>query len=319
MADSRRVYCDHKTLEDVPLYGLDLLRGAGHANFTPNASNTLAYKLLEEENNRLLKRKDDLALRTAQCKFPNERAMATILEAEKLHLDALVQQREAIGLSYLRETLAKPQEELWQLDRAREHFERGLSHHYGQRAELTVEKMAVNLEGLRKLNADLAAQNESLVKEIAWMEANKAKTLHLAELAGYQKVETFTDDIYRSAKMKQVDAQRVTEATKGQLTFLVRDLEHRLHLLDHEYEAAKGRNDPLNMDPRELANRLLKERRHSSDLVYDKEAFQNVGLALRGERDQLRVTVESLEAALEGDRRNHEIAKQRLFGSRLVT
>jgi hypothetical protein len=316
MADARRFYSDSPLLEEVPYYNIDLLRMASNFNFKPDANNTLAYKLLEDERQKLLQRKDDLALKSAKCKFPSEKAVAVILEAEKANLAALLEQREAINLSYLRENHEKRQQEIWDSERAKEHFEKNLGEHYSHRAELVKDKMTANVEGIRRLNAQLAAQNARLADDIQWLAVRKQQTLCLAEQVGCQKEDILRDDINRQARLEANDEARKNGSTKSQLIYLIHDLEARLHLLSVEADAISHRNAGIYMHPRELAYRLKAENLSREELEFDKIAFHNVNKALKDERVELATTLEHLQAVLEGDKKNHEAAKRLLFSSR---
>lgn len=314
MDGSSHLYCDDPRRTDIPFYGAERLRTAGLVNYTCDTTNTLAYKLVEDEKCKLLKRKDELAMKTAQAKFPTKAGMQAILDAEKQSLEALVQQREAISLSYMREMNSKRQDDFWDFERASRHFQRRLKDQYTHKHELLAEKMNSNVVGIKKVNEDLALQNARLMEEIEDLKLAHAQSLRLAEISAQQRSEVLSDDLNRESKNKLLDNNLDREAKLRQLLWTRRDLKKELDRLSALELQALHRNNCTQMTTSELSYRSGLLASHEDCIHFDRVGSKEVMASLRQEQAGLRATISHLESRIEAEERSHQIAKSKLLG-----
>ena len=312
-----KVYSSHPLTYNIHHYGNDGLLQSGRRE-GGDLSSKLAFELLEEENKRLQKKKDELARKTAEQRVPSHQHLIKMLEAEKISLQSVIEQRETIIQSYHKESNSGYTEAVWNGEREKEHYTRRFNETYSRVSNETKERMDRNLIDIRNSNMLLQQQNESFIKEIERLRKKRIEDVELlkaqVEQFAHGRVLAAREGLDREMRVLQSQAKH----HKEELTFIKADLEERRKKIDQIWAQAKSRNNELYKGglEYEIAEEFQSE--HLKQIKMQEKVSQQVSTDILIERDELEARIAELTKKIGSNESSHKETLKYLSGSFLL-
>ena len=300
-----KIYSSHYKTFDIPHYPNRALLQA--ANDMPNdARSNLSYRILEEEHQLLLKKKEDLAQKSAQQKIPSFPHLLRLMESEKLSLQSVIEQRDSLLESYRREANSEHTEGVWNLERSREHHTRRYQETYDLVYKEAKEKMDRNIVDLRSTNCLLQQQNESFVKEIDRMRKKRIEDIALlkaeVEQHAHGRIQSCRDELDRHMGVLQRQGVHHRDELKEHQA----ELEKRLKQLDIVWAKAKKRNDELFRGGVEYELSQNMQEENLKQLAQYDQVSTSIKASISEERAVLEHQKNSLLAQIERRKQEHQ-------------
>ncbi len=300
-----KIYSSHYKTFDIPHYPNRALLKAKHD--TPNdARSNLTYRILEEEHQLLLKKKEELAQKSAQQKIPSFPHLLKLMEAEKQSLLAVIEQRDSLLESYRREANSEHTEGVWNIERSRDHYTRRYQETYDLVYKEAKDKMDRNTIDLRSTNCLLQQQNESFVKEIERMRKKRIEDIALlkaeVEQQAHARIQSCTDELDRHMGILQRQGLYHRDELKAHQA----DLEKRLKQLDVIWAKAKNRNDDLFRGGIEYELSQQMQEENMKQLAQFDQVNNAIKSSISEEREALEQRKASLLAQIETRNQQHQ-------------